>query len=820
MLDRLGLPRPQIATKFYGAIALTLVVVYVLAGAAAYFAGRTEDGLARIRDDVFAGVVRSASIESALERQRRLVAAQPFASNPDAIAADARLYAELGADIAEPLDGLGHRPTGELRSRFAGLSQQGASVFALAAARRPTEATAAADAYAAAAEALRLQIVEQRGKRARAAQEALAAIAASSRSLITWVCVAAAVSGLLIGPIGLLLLRRVVARVQGIAVALVRLARNDTSVDIPGLADQDEVGQLARSVAVFKTKSIELLQKKAEAERLNVQLDAAINNMPLGLSMFDAQDRLLVCNRQYSEMYELPDELTRAGAAHCAVWDHRTRMGGRHTASGTEMGVRGAGEAHPQSLTVEFGDQRIIAVSHLPLKGGGWLALHEDVTHRRRHEEEISRLARHDPLTNLGNRALFREQLQQALQRLGRGQGFAVLCLDLDRFKAVNDTLGHPIGDILLRQVSARLLHCVRHGDVVARLGGDEFAIIQAQVRAPDQTETLAARIVETISAPYEIEGHRVDISTSIGVTLAPRDGADADRLMKNADLALYRTKAQGRCGYSFYVPEMNDRVQIRRTFEGDLRRAVANEQLALCYQPLVCLETRIVTGFEALMRWKHPARGAVPPTEFIPMSEDIGVICELGDWALRHACAEAARWPAPVKVAVNLSPLQVKGNLIDTVLQALATSGLPPDRLELEITESVLLQDGQNVPAILHQLRQLGVRIALDDFGTGYSSLSYLRSFPFDKIKIDRAFVADIDRTDQARAIVGAIVRLGQQLGMTTVAEGIENVEQMQAARGMGCTEAQGFYFSPPVPPAEVARLLTETFEHARDAA
>ena len=329
--------------------------------------------------------------------------------------------------------------------------------------------------------------------------------------------------------------------------------------------------------------------------------------------------------------------------------------------------------------------------------------------------------------------------------------------------------------------MSGRLLGCVRQGDVVARLGGDEFAIIQANVRDPDETEALAARIVDTVSKPYEIAGQRIDISTSIGMTLAPRDGADADQLMKNADLALYRAKADGRQGYSFFEPQMNDHIQVRRRMEIDLRKAFDNEELALLYQPIICLETQRVTGFEALMRWTHPKRGEVPPAEFIALAEEIGLISELGEWALRQACTQAARWSAPVKVAINLSPLQIKRDLIEVVLQALAASGLPPERLELEITESVLLQDSRtpSPPAPAAPARACASPWTIS--APAICSLSYLRSFPFDKIKIDRAFIADIDRSAESRAIVEAIVRLGQCLGMATVAEGIENFEQLK---------------------------------------
>ena len=811
MLDRLGLPRLQIATKLYGAIALTLAVVYLLAAGTIQFASRTEDSVSWIRDDALQAAFVARDLEAAVERQQRLVLSTYTAQTDEAIARHERTYLSRNGEIATLIARMGLRPRDKLSEEFAVFERRGSLTFQFARLGLPEQASAIATEFATTADSLQKGLAAEREQRVQAAESALGDIKTRSRTLITWVCAAAAVTGLLIGPVGLLLLRRVLERVQGIGWALLRLARNDTSIDIPGLTQQDEVGQLARSVAVFKARSLELLQKKSELERLNLQLDAAINNMALGLSMFDAQGRLLVCNKQFAAMYSLPRHLTAPGTVHCALWDHREKHGARHHPSGGERFKPEAG--YPESMTIEYGNERIISVTTQPLKGGGWVALDEDITHRRHQEQEIVHLARHDALTNLGNRALFREQLQQALLRLGRGQGFAVLCLDLDRFKSVNDTLGHPVGDALLKQVSERLLSCVRQGDVVARLGGDEFAIIQANVRDPDSTEALAARIVETVSEAYEIAGQRIDISTSIGMTLAPRDGADADQLMKNADLALYRAKADGRRAYSFFKPEMNDRIQVRRKMELDLRTAFDREQLALFYQPIISLSTHKVTGFEALMRWSHPTRGMVPPAEFIPLAEEIGLISELGERALQHACAQAARWSVPVKVAVNLSPLQIKRDLVEAVLQALAASGLQPDRLELEITESVLLQDSQNTLATLHQLRQLGVGIAMDDFGTGYCSLSYLRGFPFDKIKIDRAFTADVDRSDESRAIVETIIRLGETLGMATVAEGVENFEQLKLLSSARCTQAQGFYFSPPVPASEIERLLNDSF-------
>ena len=818
MLERLGLPRPQIATKLYGTIAVMLAVVYVLAGATIRFAGQTGETAVWAREVSLQAVQAAGQLEDTLDQLRRLVVTPPQVRAGDPPLWESTTFIELSNNAASYVAAMGFGEKHPLSIKLADLERDGALVLALVADQRSADAAAAAQRYAEASEDLRRSIVAERQSKTREAAESLAKISADSSSLISWVSAAAAASGLVIGPIGLLLLGRILTRLQGVRTALLRLARNDTSVDVPGIADKDEVGQLARSVAVFKAKSIELLQKKGEAERLNLQLDAAINNMPLGLSMFDAQGRLLVCNKTYAHMYDLPDHLTRAGALHLALWEHRTRRGAKHVADGVTLGRPTFDPS--ASMLIEFGSERIISVARQPLRGGGWVSLHEDITQRCQQEREITHLARHDPLTTLANRAFFRDRLQQALQRLVRGQGFAVLCLDLDKFKAVNDTLGHPVGDALLKQVSERLTNCVRQGDLVARLGGDEFAIIQANVREAEQTETLASRIVEKISAPYDIDGQRVEISTSIGITLAPRDGADADQLMKQADLALYRTKTHGRRGYSFFKPEMNDKIEVRRTFETDLRKALEKEELELFYQPIVSLKTQKVAGLEALLRWTHPARGVIPPSEIVDVAEEMGIIADLGAWALRSACIRTARWPAPVKVAINLSPLQIRQNLVEVVLHALADSGLSPDRLELEITESVLLQDSHNTIAVLHQLRQLGVRIAMDDFGTGYGSLNYLRGFPFDKIKIDRSFVGDIERSEEAKAMSQTIVALGRGLGMETVAVGIENFEQLRIMRDLGCTQAQGYYFSPAVPARDIQQLFDVTFGQALNAA
>ncbi|AYV46618.1 diguanylate cyclase [Caulobacter flavus] len=439
------------------------------------------------------------------------------------------------------------------------------------------------------------------------------------------------------------------------------------------------------------------------------------------------------------------------------------------------------------------------------------LGVSEDIAERKRAEAQIARLAHYDPLTELPNRLLFHKDLSDALARAARREDLvAVHCVDLDRFKVVNDTLGHPVGDALLKAAAERLRACVRDGDTVARLGGDEFAVVQMGLTDLSGATRLAARIVEALEAPFDLLGHQVVIGGSVGVAVSPDDGLDCDELLKKADMALYRAKADGKGTFHFFERAMDEQLQARRALELDLRRALAEGQFELFYQPLFDLEADRVTGCEALLRWFHPERGMVSPGEFIPLAEEIGLIGALGDWVLRAACDEAARWPEHVRLAVNLSPAQFRDRrLAATVVQALAASGLPAERLELEITESVLLQDSASNMAILHDLKALGVRISMDDFGTGYSSLSYLRSFPFDKIKIDQTFVRDILDDADALAIIKAVLDLGASLGITTTAEGVESEEQLHELRRQGCGEIQGYFISRPKPAGEIAALL-----------
>lgn len=427
----------------------------------------------------------------------------------------------------------------------------------------------------------------------------------------------------------------------------------------------------------------------------------------------------------------------------------------------------------------------------------------------RSQNAHMSYMAHHDALTGLPNRLLFHERLAEALERRQRrSDGVALLCLDLDHFKQVNDTLGHPTGDMLLKDVAERLRKCVRDGDLVARLGGDEFAVLQCGATHPEHASELARRIIEELSAPYDLAGDRVIVGASVGIVVAAADLSSADVLIRSADIALYRAKGNGRGTFCFFETAMNEQIQARRAIEVDLREALGRGEFEVFYQPLFNLHAQHVSGFEALLRWRHPDRGLIAPSEFIPLAEELGLIIPIGEWVMAQACAEAVTWPEHITVAVNLSPVQFHSSgLVGVVRRALESSGLAAHRLELEITESALLQDSEAVLAVLHELRAFGLRTALDDFGTGYSSLSYLRSFPFDKLKIDQSFVREMAHRPDCLAIVKAVLALARELGMATTAEGVETEEQLQHLRHIGCLEVQGFLFDRPRPAAHIRR-------------
>jgi diguanylate cyclase (GGDEF)-like protein/PAS domain S-box-containing protein len=705
-------------------------------------------------------------------------------------------------------------------------------------------------------------------------------------------------------------------------------------------------GLIALTIAVVMLLMARQLRRNHEWSQRQLalekhRLDAAVASMPQGMLLFDVAGRLVVCNRAYLEMYGIPPHALAPGVTLVDVLTARKQTGSfdEDVAAYCEQRFAEIARGVAFETIYPLPDGRSIRIMNHPVGDGGWLSLHEDITARRRLEQErdrdrefltsivdnvptpilvkdavdrtyvlankaavdyvgvsrervigstcrdiwpaedaerierndrlvhenggflfseehtlnapgkglrfvtskrlitraadgapqylltviediterkqserrIAHLAHHDALTGLPNRVLFREQLEQSLKRVRtHGSRLALLYLDLDRFKGINDSLGHPVGDELLKEVAVRLRACIDETDFVARLGGDEFAIVRNDFAQPDDITALVTRILASMATPYEIGGHQLVADATIGIALAPEDAVDPDELLRNADLAMYGAKADGRGTYRFFEVAMDARMKSRRALEFDLREAIMCGGFELHYQPVISFADSRITGCEALLRWQHRTQGMIPPAEFIPIAEETGLIAPLGEWVLRTACAEAAKWPDHIKVAVNVSPVQFNNaGLVQAVVGALAASELPPHRLELEITEAVLIRDDAAALGILHQLRELGVRVALDDFGTGYSSLSYLQRFPFDKIKIDRAFISGIGDSDYSRNIVQAIVDIATTRQITTTAEGVETHEQSQALRALGCSEMQGYLFSPPVPPATLARLL-----------
>jgi diguanylate cyclase (GGDEF)-like protein len=570
---------------------------------------------------------------------------------------------------------------------------------------------------------------------------------------------------------------------------------------------------LAEGKAALAKKAHELEGANAQLAIAQAQTDAALNNISQGVVMIDSSARVIVHNRRYLEIYGLSPELVRPGCTLRDVLDQRVATGSFCAIEVEQFMadvLAAVGKGVVFSKLLSLPDGRIIRLVNHPMQGGGWVATHEDITAEKRADERIAYEANVDALTGLPNRKVFCEQLEQELKRVQRGERLAVLYLDLDYLKQVNDTLGHAAGDKLLKDVADRLRGCIRDIDVVARLSGDEFAIIQKLLDQPSDASALAMRIREAIHEPFDLDGHQITVDISVGISIAPNDAHELSDLMKTADIALYEAKNIRRGTYCFYEPEMNARIQARNKLEQDLQSALANGEFELFYQPIVSLEDNKVSSFEALLRWHHPERGLVSPAEFIPVAEDTGLIIPLGEWVLRTACAEAATWPNDIRVAVNVSSVQLTNkNLANAVVGAIASAGIQPNRLELEITESVFIQNTLANIATLTSLHDLGVRFAMDDFGTGYSSLSYLLSFPFHKIKIDRCFIAALSDKNESHAIVRAIADLARSLKLRVTAEGVETEQQLQQIRLLGCTEMQGYLLSPPRPAAELLQFF-----------
>ena len=555
---------------------------------------------------------------------------------------------------------------------------------------------------------------------------------------------------------------------------------------------------------------------KDDLEARNAQFDAALNNMAQGLLMYDRDSKLIISNRRFADLFGLLWEDWKTACLGTTIQEtmHLVNESTHVTeknpvqllAEVRALLKRGNGG----QIIFDRTDGKTFSCLTAPMANGGFVVTFEDITQQRQTEQKIYHMAHHDALTGLLNRTVFYDQMERLLARTPSKRQFALISLDLDHFKAVNDTFGHPIGDKLLQAAAERMRSSVHETDIVARLGGDEFAIVQVSFEKPADATALARRLIESVSMPYQVDGHQIVVGTSIGISIAPNDGQSPDQLTKNADLALYRCKADGGGLYRFFEAEMDARMQERRALELDLRKALVSSQFTLEFQPIVTLKTGRVTACEALIRWRHPDRGLVPPLNFIPIAEETGLIIPIGEWVLERACLDATKWPDDISVTVNLSPVQLRSSeLVRVVKGALAKSGLAARRLELEITELVLIEDSDGALAVLNQLKELGVSVAMDDFGTGYSSLGYLRRFPFDRIKIDQSFVRDLPKNRESLAILRAVVGLGRSLNIVTTAEGVETQNQIDVLRDEGCIDIQGYFFSQPKSAADVSGLL-----------
>ena len=792
-------------------VILSVISMGMVCGGAVWDVFRIQSAAVHFFDIGLAGLHRADSVDLALERQRRLVAEAQLGGTDAArratlVAEFSALSAQMVADVSD--DG-GDLRARDIASRLARLAFHGAAALTASDPRRVA-------VFAADAEMVAASIKAWRAGRAAEMAAMTDGLHATTNAMLLWI-LAGAGAALGIAIIGATVAAGVLRRLGAITAVMVELARNDQVLSVPSLDDADEVGDMARAVAVFRDTAAEARRRGDALAAANGMIDAALNNMGQGLIMLDADLRLLVSNRHFQTLHGLPGELLYAGMPLGEILALSRAAGNLPDGDLATVERKARAQLAAKRQVVDqqvMGSGRLLSVRRVPMEGGGWVCTYEDITEQNRSVARIAHMSRHDVLTDLPNRAALQDTLRAVCSE--PNVSLAVHCVNLDRFKTVNDTNGYDIGDAVLCEGARRLRQSVRDFDLVARLGGDEFAIIQRNVDDLAAVTALASRLVEIMAQPFRVNDHDIVIGASIGIAVSAADQRDDARLLRNADLALDRAKQDGGGVWRVFVPEMDAAAQSRRTLEADLRLALDRDEFELFYQPLVSLAERRVKGFEALIRWRHPISGLVAPDRFIPLAEEVGLIVPIGEWVLRTACAEAMRWPINVGVAVNLSPIQfmqstATGNIAEQVEAALRDTGLSPARLELEITESLLLQESEPTVAALHRLRALGVRISLDDFGTGYSSLRYLNSFPFDKLKIDKSFVRGLPDGADSSAIVRAIAGLGLSLGIATTAEGVETFEQLQQLIADGCTEVQGYFFSPPRPASEVPRLLED---------
>ena len=796
-----------IAARLYWVAALSIIAIATLATSSIHFARITQDAATQLSLEGFEGIENSSELQSLLARHRQIIESAPAEVDRKRLEVSQHEFIRVSSQLSTLINGLTRKKTekvsdeieAKIEQKFPHLVTAGQEVMFYAYNFAQDKALESAAVYAKTGDDLQETIQQYRAHRTLVAANSMSSLMESARYLQLWVSICAIAAFIFIGLIGPTITRGVIKRLNRITTYMTRLANQTSVEEVPSRNDSDEVGDMARAVQIFKNNALELFKNKLQLEQANVRLDLALNNMVHGLCMFDARKTMTICNDRYAKMYGLPAELIAPGTQLSDIFKHLVDKNlTTENLEEIQSGVNALPADNTGNIIRTLTDGRIIAISHQKTSDGGWVSVHEDITERQKAQIHITHLARHDHLTDLPNRTFLSEELDNSFRRLRDGQQFAVLCLDLDRFKGVNDTLGHSVGDKLLDAVAKRIVSCVKEHDFVARLGGDEFAIVQKDLARPIDGGNMARRIIEQISAPYQIDGQHINVGASIGLALAPSDGTTPDQILKNADLAMYRAKEDGRGTYRFFEQEMDARIQARRALELELRGGLISGELQLYYQPLVDPRSGEVRCFEALLRWFHPRLGEISPTEFIPIAEESGLIESLGEWVLRSACADAAKWPKHFRVAINLSPIQFRNaNLAKIVFSSLAASGLAASRLELEITESLLLEENSKTITMLHEFRSLGIRIAMDDFGTGFSSLNYLRSFPFDKIKIDKSFIRDMSKGGDAVTIVKAIIDLAHNLKIDVVAEGVETTEQLKYLISEGCNEVQGHYFS-----------------------